>query len=42
MKKDCDKKENIKKITLHRQAKGGWNGWGVHFSSNVNETIRAI
>ena len=23
MKNDCDKKEKIKKITLHRQVKGG-------------------
>ena len=36
MKKDCDKKEKIKKITLHRQVEG------VHISSIVNEGIRAF
>ena len=36
MKKDCDKKEKIKKITVHRQVEG------VHISSIVNEGIRAL
>ena len=36
MKKKCDKKEKIKKITLHRQVEG------VHVSSIVNEGIRAL
>ena len=36
MKKGCDKKEKIKKITLHRQIEG------VHVSSMVNEGIRAL
>ena len=36
MKKSCDKKEKIKKITLYRQVKG------LHISSIVDEGIRAI
>ena len=36
MEKDCDKKEKIKKITLHKQAEGST------LSSIVNEGIRAL
>ena len=36
MKKNCDKKEKIKKITPYRQVKG------VHITSIVDEGIRAI
>ena len=36
IKKNCDKIEKIKKITLYRQFKG------VHISSIVHEGIRAI
>ena len=36
IKKNCDKKEKIKKIILYRQVKG------IHISSIVDEGIRAI